>query len=241
MKRTLVTCIILLLAIVLLSGCIRLHTNITVNKDGSGQVEYIFAVNPAILEKSEEETFAELKIEAQKRGFQIEEYHTADYVGIKIAKDFEDINNLKENAGVMNALYQDDQNEVLAGERMKGFFSPEIKVDKSWFYTTIKLNGVIDLSNEEQGLSSEEAMQQQLAYKMLDLALTINLPVRPVEFNADKLTNNGRTLTWQLIAGQKNEIIFKVQMYNLTNIIITAIAGLIILVIIIYLIDYLLF
>ncbi|TXK90741.1 LPXTG cell wall anchor domain-containing protein, partial [Parageobacillus sp. SY1] len=63
----------------------------------------------------------------------------------------------------------------------------------------------------------------------MDLKFLLDLPVKAKNHNASDVKNDGQTLEWQLIPGDKNKIYMEAVVPNITNIILSIVGGLIIL------------
>ncbi|MFW6306220.1 MAG: LppM family (lipo)protein, partial [Bacillota bacterium] len=212
----------------LTTGCIRLHTNIKMNNDGSGTWQYVIAISKELVEMQKmqapgEDPFVDIKQEAISEGFLVEDYEKDDYVGVTLNKDFTDIEEVNTRNFMMDM--SDEVNEINEDE-FNSFFKPEINVDRGFFFTIYEINAEMDLSSEE-ALSEEEQMSQLMSNQMFDLQFSVDSPVEVENHNATLVNNNGKLLTWGMKMGENNTINFKIKVLNMRNVLILFLIGLV--------------
>ena len=69
------------------------------------------------------------------------------------------------------------------------------------------------------------------ALNSMEMNLTVNLPNKPISHNATSVSNNGKSLTWNLVA-QQSDVELTFALYNKTNILI-CVAGVVVVVIVV--------
>ena len=69
------------------------------------------------------------------------------------------------------------------------------------------------------------------ALNNMEMNLTVNLPNKPISHNATSVSNNGKSLTWNLVA-QQSDVELTFALYNKTNILI-CVAGVVVVVIVV--------
>ena len=69
------------------------------------------------------------------------------------------------------------------------------------------------------------------ALSNMEMNLTVNLPNKPISHNATSVSNNGKSLTWNLVA-QQSDVELTFALYNKTNILI-CVAGVVVVVIVV--------
>ena len=62
---------------------------------------------------------------------------------------------------------------------------------------------------------------------MMDFKFKMTLPVKPISSNASNVSEDGKTLEWQLMPGQKNTVEMGFKILNITNTILFASIGLV--------------
>ena len=94
----------------------------------------------------------------------------------------------------------------------------------------------IDMTEEDNSSSDLDDFDYSTLMSSIELNLKVNLPYKALSNNATSVENDGKTLTWDLMSFNEEEIKFEFELYNTTNIIIAAVSGILLIVIIIILI-----
>ena len=204
MKRILKSIILVVVSVFLLlglTGCANINYEIKLEKDGSGEISYIMGYDKNFL-NSMKVSFDDMKEEATKEGYTIEEYEDNTTYGFRAYKH---VANVQNEFKVM-----EDSTE-----------SDAIHYEKSFLKTTFSQNASIDLKDlsgegqVEDALTSAVMGQMKISYKLI-------LPFAVGENNASSVSEDGKTIEWTLKAGQVNEINFVAEQTNLVNIAIIA-------------------
>jgi len=195
MKKTLNLILVMLLMLATLTGCVNIDYTVKVNNDGSGDITYIYAVQKSILETLEmsaDDLIGEMKKEVQDSKYVLDSYETDTEVGFKASKHIANVTtefSLEEAFG--KEYVTDNENNV-------------IKIDKTSGKTKYSQNALIDLSD----MADMEAMGITMKY-------SVSLPTK---IDADKtnglISEDGKTVTWDLKIGEVNEIAFEATTEN---------------------------
>ncbi|NLG83454.1 MAG: hypothetical protein GX493_02350 [Firmicutes bacterium] len=201
-------------------------THVTINKDGSVDLENSPAVDKDLLAMMQageaENPFAELRQQLQEEGFEVTDYDEGDFTGIKAHKHFA---KPAEAVKLFPARLEKGPNVA-----EKAGFSGQ----KHFFRTTYRFAGDIDLTipesaeeTQEEGEDESAAIGSALGRAFLNqmrIRLLVTLPVKPERHNADKVADNGRTLEWELRPGKKYHLEFRCSLLNVANLL-AAIGG----------------
>ena len=207
-----------------LSGCMQVVTHVTINKDGSVDLENSLAMDKdlfAMMQAGDaEDPFAELRRQLQEEGFEVTDYDGEGFTGIKAYKHF------AKPAEAVKLFPARLENGPQVSERA------DFSVQKRFFRTTYRFAGDIDLTmpeleQETQGGEDEfAALGSALGRAFLhqiDIRFLVTLPVKPERHNADKVADGGRTLEWKLRPGKKYHLEFRCNLLNVSNLL--AVAG----------------
>ncbi|SFR01218.1 MULTISPECIES: DUF3153 domain-containing protein [unclassified Paenibacillus] len=117
----------------------------------------------------------------------------------------------------------------------------EIKraVSQHFFTTNIDLTMKLDiprmLPKEAQGLSDKfeqmNVFARKLLERQLDLNFSLSLPIQPATNNADRVSEDGKTLYWDIAPLESNELKLSVNVPNVRHIVYVAVTSLILIVI----------
>lgn len=235
-KKRLFLVTLLLIVAVSLTGCVDAKFHLTINKDGSGDFSYKMLMDPTILafssqgnDASDKDPLTSMLEDAKKSGFTTTNLNENGKVGFEAVKH---INNIEEdlNNGTLFGNSNIDKN-----------FKPEegLKIEKGFLQTTYKMKSDFDMSSMTASNESAEmnAMTQNMLRSM-NFSFALTLPAKVKIHNASTTQDDGKTLVWNLIPGQHNEISMQADVLNTTNIALLVCGVLIILVAIITLIIF---
>ena len=234
--KKLVKILMSLLLVFGLTGCVRYTTSMEVKKDKSVTLEIIYAMDTSMADdlnfgdleeedteyEDEEDLDATNEIEVtdydeeediaadessinkedyewlEKKGYKVEEYSDekdgSKYVGIKITKKFDSIDDISKEKDLtvdFTTLFED-----------KDTFKEEFFSKKGNIY---KANFVFDFTQDGEDVSEQYASYQSA----FDLKYTIKLPNKAKKHNASKVSDDGKTYTWNLKYGKKNKVEFE--------------------------------
>lgn len=192
MKKSIkVISLLLMLAIMLfsLTGCMTTRYNVSINRDGSGDVNYVYAVNKSILESMEvsvDQMVADMKTTAEKENYTVEAYDDGVFAGFEASKHLNDIQS------------EFSLQEAFGEKYVKDTEENKIKIEKNGNTTKYSQNAKIDLTS-----------MADMKDAGLIIDYTVTLPVKASSNNASEVSEDGKILIWHLKAGEINEISFE--------------------------------
>lgn len=209
----------LFVVILFLTGCVNADYHITVHKDGSGTYRMKVLTQPMIADE-----LGSFREKLERNDYQVREIQEGDLVGWvaekqvgNVAKDppGQDLKDAFSSAGKSASLFP------LPEEKSTG----PVRIEKNWFQYRILLRTDADLSN----LKADNPVEQFL-WDETNLRLRLTLPLEPKEHNADKVSDDGKTLTWMLDPGEKNPVRVSVEFPNPVGWILTFVGAFILLI-----------
>ncbi len=190
MKKILSLVLVMILMLVVLTGCVNINYTVKVNKDGSGDITYIYGIQRSALESmqmSADDVMADMKNEVQDSEYTIESYETDTEIGFKASKHIENVTTDLSLEEAFGEKYVTDSEENV------------IKIEKTSGKTKYSQNALIDLSSMED-----------MNYMGITMKYSISLPTK---IDADKtngtISEDGKTVTWDLVIGEVNEVKFE--------------------------------
>lgn len=187
MKKTLSIIVLLLIMIIALSGCAKVDYSTTIKSDGSGEITYICAMNKTLIEnlgKNNASATYDLRTKAESAGYSIEDYEDEEMAGFKASKKVDDITN---KSYILELFEQYVEN----GEESK------INIKNHLFGKTYSQKAIINLESVEQ--------LKELGAKV---SYTVNLPTKVSKTNANNISKDKKTITWNIDFGTTEEISF---------------------------------
>lgn len=187
MKKVLSLATIMVIALIVLTGCVDVNYEVTLNKDGTADVAYVYGFDKATLEQmgtTAEDMTSEMKQNAEASEYEIEAYSDDKVEGFKAKKHVENPADISLEEAFEGYVTDSEENQF--------------KVEKKGSKTTYSQNANIDLTSMDTTMAS-----------MVTMKYTVNLPVKAGKNNADEVSEDGKTLTWNLTAGEENIIEFE--------------------------------
>ena len=187
MKKTIGLIVTLLIALLILTGCVNVNYEVKVNKDGSGEISYLYGFSKETLKSlqvSAEDMVKEMKEQAEENNYTTEYYEDDEMAGFKASKHLNDLSkefSLKEAFG--EEYVKEDENS-----------NNGIIIKNNFLKTKISQNAEIDLTEMKDVAS------------MVKMKYTVKLPVESNYNNATESSKNGKELTWNLVGGEINKI-----------------------------------
>lgn len=210
MKKTIGLIVIMMLMLVCLTGCVKINYEVTINKNGSGEISYVYGLEKSVIQQlqiSDEDM--EQKAMEQKaidNGYTTEPYEDDEIKGFKATKH------------VANISKDMSMEENFGEEYIKDNGENRINIDKGIFKTIYSQNATIDLT-------SMSDMGNIIAIKYI-----INLPEKVTQSNATEVLNGGKTLSWDLKAGTTNLVQFNSEKSGLSVLTIIIIAVIVVII-----------
>jgi len=259
LRKIKILCIISVM--LLLTGCVKFNTTMDIKNDKSMDLSILYAVDTSVL--GEEELLKEEDIsEYKKAGFEVTDYSEGNYKGITLKKHVKNIDKISKTTGnvsfnIMGSSNNEDDSMFTV---KKGFLRNVYTLKMESDSTNDMTNG-IDVTDgrkalegeddtllddyptddtllddySDDGYSFDDADYTQYLSQM-DLSLTVNLPNKPISNNATSVSNNGKSLTWNL-ATQQEDVELTFALYNLSNLLICVVGVIVVVVVVVVIIS----
>ena len=240
LRKIKILCIISMMF--LLTGCVKLNMNMDIKNDKSMDLSILYAVDTTVLGEEEllkEEDIAEYK----DAGFEVKDYSEGNYKGITLKKHVKNIDKISKTTGTVsfNIMGSSNDEDDSMFTVKKGFFKNVYTLKMESDSTGEMTNGIDDsdgrkaLEDEDDTLLGDYPSDDSLLddysddgytfddvdytqyLSQMDLSLVVNLPNKPISHNATNVSNDGKSLTWNL-ATQQEDVELTFALYNLSNI-----------------------
>lgn len=189
---------ILLVFVILLTGCTNYDMSMKIDKDKS----MLFSIT--ILSDNQNEIsngIIILKEKYEKYGFVVSEYNQGNGYGVVMTKKFDDIDDISfgKRSDEFDLLYF--YNNDYDSNIEKNMFN----VDKEFYTNRYAANFIVDLS----GYANLSASS---------ITYSVYLPNGSVNNNASIVSDDGKTLTWNITSYGKNDIDFVFELRSYDNV-----------------------
>lgn len=205
MKKTIGLVMALILVLISLTGCVNINYEVKVNKNGSGDISYIYGFSKETLnslQMTAEDMVKSMKEQATESNYTVETYEDDEIAGFKAQKHVDDLSS------------EMSMQEAFGEEYVKEKEGNGINIKKSLFTREYSQNVQIDLTS-----LSELGDSVKMTYR-------VTLPAKSKTNNATEV--NGKELTWNLKAGEVNQIEFTATGINILPIIIIVLVVLVV-------------
>ncbi|MCP3795598.1 DUF3153 domain-containing protein [Paenibacillus sp. CH40] len=225
--RKILLIFMLVCCLLALTSCARGDIHVDVHLDQSVDLDATFSVNnqtlmmldnPGLLDRlvkriQSNNVDVQPLAEQGRKGYQIKGHYQGDWSTNK--KNPSQGLNLPEGLEIKRAVSQH-------------FFTTNIDL-------TMKLDLPRMLPEEAQGLSDKfeqmNVFARKLLERQLDLNFSLSLPIQPATNNADRVSEDGKTLYWDIAPLESNELKLSVNVPNVQHIVYVAVTSLILIVI----------
>ncbi len=199
MKRKLLL-IMVLCAVLVLAGCMKADFHVKVNEDDSVDFNHVIAIQNEMLNLMDGENPIK-KQDFADMGYKVEDYRQDGYTGIRISRHFKTL---------------DEMNTFNNKDKQQGETTFNITRENGFFKDKYVLKGNLDMTDMAEGKTGQDEMGMQEFMSHLDFKFNLTLPMKVTKHDASSV--NGNTYTWELIAGQPNNMYLEAEKTNTVNI-----------------------
>lgn len=175
------------LMVSVMSGCVRMAVGLDIREDGSADISYEAGVSNELYEMlargGEENPFDDIKQQAQEYGYTLQEYDKDGYKGVILRRSVDDLE---------QASLSDPYIEGISFKKEKGVLK-----------YIMRLSGDIgSVQSLKQNIGDEQADLSQF-----DIKLTVTAPYPITSSNAQQVSEDGRTATWDLMTAETIDMV----------------------------------
>ena len=195
-------------ALLLFSGCMKYNFNVVVNNDGSVDLKYLSAISKQVMSyggsnQQSEDDFNDAKNE----GFEVKKYDDGEYEGFELAKHFKSIDDLS---------FEGDKDVDLSMKDGKvQLFKVVNENGKKVYKASLKFSEAQNYSSQSDSYKDNDSYKELL--KGMEMKFTITLPSKSTSNNATNVSEDGKTLEWDLLTFDQEKIEFEFSLSNINN------------------------
>ncbi len=212
--------VVLLMAVLLVSGCkMKAEYNMAIKSDKSMDLSVIIGMDDELLEmmlsdddNNSNASYTEadkwkyleesLDIDKESKNFKVEKYTENGFKGYKLTTN---VKNIDDISGSKGAETISDSNDLV---------NKELFVKKGDKYSlNIKLEDVDDVTSQ----ASSSDLNGVSLDSIFDMKFIISLPNKPIKHNATSVSDDGKTLTWDLIKNANKPIELEFELNGKTS------------------------
>lgn len=202
-------CLILAMT-VMMCGCVRIETDLTINKDGSAVVKDRFMMSKQLLAMTQQDPFADIKKTKESPETQINPYETEDMKGFEATTNIANLENAKWNTTA--------DTKSVKTKNPDGKF---VSVKKGFIKTVYTIDAEFDGTKNADTGEKIESMQNSGAdvNSIIQYNYTINTPAKADSHNAASADDVNFVYKWNIKFGEVNPLKLQFTVYNTGNII----------------------
>ncbi len=228
-RRRRLPCHLLGVALVslLLSGCVQAKLELAIDRDGGGGVSYFLSLDRSVAgflsEGGRKDPLAELKAEAEAKGFEVRTFADAKNLGLVATRHLDNLSGVRTLDELTPAWPGGHQLAAWIpargrwgqdGEQESPVWQRSVIVRESPWATDYYLKATFDARGVND-LSSADVLLSAPIISRVRLRFIVRLPARVDQTNAPIISEDGRTLEWPLTPGKKTEIELRTRVLHL--------------------------
>ena len=217
--RYLFLTIMLGLSLVILSACADGEAHLTVNLDGSTDLDINLGVTESALGKIGQDNLMPLLEDVLKRNnFQAEVVDEGERKQLSATTHYEK----------SSTTASFDMSQLPEGIQVKQTMEPGFFTSRFHVTATADLMESMPDGEIKDQINKVPSFLKNLLLKDVNFDFKLSLPIKAEDSNADLVEDQGKTLTWHISPLHSNTLDLTVQVPNIRNIIITAVIALIV-------------
>lgn len=247
--------LVVVMAMVLLTGCVKYDMTMDITKDDV-KVGLIYAMQSSYVDDGD---FDDMKEEAKKNGYTVEDYKDDDYIGIKMTKSLGDLKSVSKGNGdeisitelfeedskldtsklfklengvyTANFIFDASSEDSLSGDEASNYITAD---DDEEDETTDDDTTTDDTTDEDDdygfsfdtdddsdddddySYSSDDDTDYSQLLSGVKFKFIVTLPTEATSNNATKVSDDKKTLTWEVAYGSKANVDFSFKLADNT-------------------------
>lgn len=191
---------LLLLIVFAFSGCIDGEIKVSINEDGSIDLEQMFKMAEGdyeMMKQEGEDFFADMKEGMIEEGFEAEKFTEGGEVGVRGHRHIADPDKMEAD------LMGDEDVDA----------KTDINIDEGLFKTKYSLDFLFE------GAEGTEEFGAEMMSDMFNIDFILELPEEPIEHNADTYNEDNNELIWNLDLAHETSVQASFEAWNISSLI----------------------
>lgn len=209
-KITVILCLLLLT--VLSAGCAKGEVVMELSRLGSADIQCKLVAIPLVASQ-----LGSVRDDFVEDGFQVEDVKEEKMEGFLAKKHFANVSEVNQTKIMQGFKLNKNKNQA-AGKQGE-IQATELKKTTVVFtqgllFDTVAVNTHLDLRSSEKDESKESKWLVKNLLQQVELRFVLKLPTTVDSSNASRSPDNGKTLVWDLVLGEDNELQAQVTYLN---------------------------
>lgn len=224
MKKKLCNVLMAFFLMFMMTGCVKFNASMDIKKNKSMDFKIIYAFDTTYF--GDEELLDDSdKKELQDDGFTVSDYVDGDMKGFTISKNIKNIDDVSSTEDIeysLSGLLEANASNKYIFKVKKGLFKNTYTAKLNFDSSDSSLN---DSSDSEDDYDYDyDYSEDDYDYDFsdmtasMDLNFNVTLPYAAISNNATTVSNDGKTLKWELTTTDASSMEFEFELYNMTAI-----------------------
>lgn len=186
--------------ILLCSGCMKYSIGMNIDSDKNVNFELIYALGKEMWgDMLDQDEIKETDNEMEKDGYTVKPYTNGKWIGSVYTKNMGNLDDIS-TTDVINVdlsnIFDTDENT----EETKYYFQKIVDGKKTTYVASFSIDATDDETSEDEDFDMSSLTSS------MELTYTVTLPVKADSNNATTVSEDGKTLTWNLEYGKVTNI-----------------------------------
>lgn len=191
--------------ILLCSGCMKYSVGMTIDENKNVNFELIYALDKEVWgDMLDESEITETDDEMIESGYDVKPYTNGNWIGSIYTKNMGNLDDIS-TTDVINVdlsnIFDTDENT----EETKYYFQKIVDGKKTTYVASFSIDATEDDDSDDSD-DNEEEMDMSAFTSSMELTYSVTLPVKADSNNATTVSEDGKTLTWNLEYGKVTNI-----------------------------------
>ena len=220
--------VLMVFTLIVTTGCVKGEILMEIGRTGSATLNTKILV-PAVLK----ENLSLLKSKFAQDQFKVIDIKENNLEGFRAVRTFDNISQMREISvfrkielpkSQKSSVKVENEKQIAGKELEKNpdkanletvVKKPQVTVERGFLFDKYKVDLVVDLRTGDKIAPKEENWLIKNLLAQIDLKFILKLPTAIELSNANKVSEDGKTLVWNLILGEENHIVAETTMLNL--------------------------
>lgn len=203
------------------TGCVRGEITLDIARTGAAQLSTKILVINFL-----KDSLTDLKNKFTQDKFEVMDVKESNFEGFVATRKFSNISQMKDVQVFKGLNLQETLNKKPTPTNGTGADSslpakkdPVLIVERGLLFDKYKVDVNVDLGSKySNNTKKEENIFAKQLLSQIDLKFILKLPTSTTKNNAHQVSQDGKTLTWQLALGENNQVVAEAEMLNMITV-----------------------
>ena len=224
MKKQVYNILMMFFLVFMVTGCVKFNAEMDIKKNKSMDFKIIYAIDTTYF--GDEELLEDNnKQELEDAGFLVTDYSDGTMKGFTISKsvkNIDDVSSMDDTEYSLSGIVGSNKKDEYIFKVKKGLFkntyTAKLNFDSSDSSLNDSSDSEEDFDDSDLDYTSDDESDYDFSGMMgsMDLSFNVKLPYGATSNNATTVSDDGKTLRWELMSNDISTIEFEFELYNMT-------------------------